>query len=642
VSLMRQLGSLLLFTLLLTLLGGAGVNLLSAHDWAQIRLQLVNDESAARLALALSRQPADHASIESLLAAEFTSGAYQQLRFDPADGGAPFVRERAQGAREAPGWFERWAALAPVAGRAQVFDGVRALGTIEVTSSVAPAHDDLWGASVRTAAALGATGLAAGLIAALVLLRVRRALGSAVGQAQALLEGRFITRPEPPQPELRSLTGAMNAMVGRLKAAFDVQAAQLERLHHRARCDGLTGLSNRSHFLAQLEALLGREDGAEQCGLVLLRLRDLDGVNRAHGRAATDRILCTIAQTLRPYGERVPGCMLGRLNGADFALCLPAGGVALESAQALAAALRAVLPGLGQGIVVALGAVELNRETPLADALAAADEALARAEARGPYEVELGGERGDDRRGAGETAWRQDIGDALTHGRVKLVDFPVIDSAGELVHLECLLRLQLQLGGAFEVAAHWLPLAVRARLTSHVDACAVALALAAIARDGKPRCVNLAPASLAEGGFAPRLRGLLFAAPRAARKLSFEVAEAAAVERFASVQELSRQMRPCGVRLGLEHAGARLGQIERLFDAGLEFVKLDAAVTRGVGRDLQRMKFVQCSVELLHSLSLQVYAEGVCDDADARALWACGVDAVTGPWATERMSAVGG
>ena len=640
-SLMRQLGGLLLCTLLLALFGGAAVHLQSTRDSAQARLQLVNSESAARLALALSRLRAEHAPIEPRLASEFASGAYQRIRFEPADGGAPLVREGEPAAREAPGWFVHWVALEPVAGRAPVFDGARSLGMLEVTSSVALAHDELWRANSRAAAALGAIGLLAGLIAVLELLRVRRALAATVRQAQALSEGRFVIRPEPPQSELRSLTSGMNAMVGRLKATFDVQAAQLERVRRRAQCDMLTGLSNRGHFLAQLEATLRREDGGEHCGLVLLRLRDLGAVNRELGRAATDRILGAIAQTLRPYGERVPGCMLGRLNGADFALCLPVGGVAHESAQAVAAALRAVLPGLGQGIAVALGAVELKRETPLAEALAAADEVLARAEARGAYEVELGGTRAGDRRGGGEDAWRQDIDDALTHGRVRLVDFPVIDSAGQLVHLESPLRLQLQLGGAFEVAARWLPLAVRVRKTSDVDACAVALALDAIARDGQPRCVNLAPASLAENGFAPRLRALLFAAPRVARKLSLEVAEVAAVERFALLQELSRQLRPCGVRLGLEHAGARLGQIERLFDAGLEFVKLDAAATRGAGSDPQRMKFVHCSVELLHSLSLQVYAEGVCDEDDARALWACGVDAIAGPWATARRVAAG-
>lgn len=639
-SLTRRFGWLLLFTLLLALLGGAAINMLSAQRWAQTRLQLANSESAARLALALSRPRVDRAQVELRLATETASGAYRQLQFEPADGDAPLVRERVQAVGDAPAWFVRWVPLEPAAGRAQVFDGMRALGTIEVTGSTTLAHDELWREGLRAAAVLGAIGVVAGLIAALVLLRSRRALAATVGQAQALLAGRLVTRPEPAQPELRALTRCMNAAVARHKSTYDVQAAQLERLRQRAQCDGLTGLSNRGHFLAQLEATLQREDGAEHCGLVLLRLRDLAGVNRELGRAATDHTLCAIAQALLPYGERVPGCMLGRLSGADFALCLPVGGVAHESAQALAAALRAVLPGLGQGIAVAAGAVELRRETPLAHALAAADEALARAEARGAYEVELGGECAGDLRG--EDAWRQDITDALMHGRAKLVEFPLLDAAGELVHLEAPLRLQLEPSGRFEVAARWLPLAVRVRMTSDVDLCAVALALSESATDGRPRCVNLAPASLADSGFVPRLRALLFASPRVARKLSLEMAEVAAVERFTLLHELCRQIRPCGVLLGLEHAGARLGQIERLFDLGLEFVKLDAATTRGAGMDSKRMKVVQCSVELLHSLSLQVYAEGVCDDGDARALWACGIDAITGPWATERTSAVGG
>ncbi|MGS0759098.1 hypothetical protein ACVBEH_32575, partial [Roseateles sp. GG27B] len=52
------------------------------------------------------------------------------------------------------------------------------------------------------------------------------------------------------------------------------------------------------------------------------------------------------------YPERVRGCVAGRLNGADFALWLPAPGVAAETAHALAEALRASLPAFGSGIQV--------------------------------------------------------------------------------------------------------------------------------------------------------------------------------------------------------------------------------------------------------------------------------------------------
>ncbi len=638
-SLIRQIWLLLLFTLLLALVGSVGVNLLSAKSMLQTQLQLKNSDNAAALALAMSQQHGDRALMELLLTALFDTGGYRQIRFDAADGGVPFVRASEQAAREAPQWFVRWVAIEPAPGVAQVSDGWRALGSVEVASSVAFAHDELWRGSLRAVAAMAAVGLVAGLLSALAVRRIRRPLDAAVAQARALVEGKFVTVPEPAVVELRALTQAMNSMVARLKVTFEQQAAQVEQLRQQAHFDALTGLSNRSHFLGQLEAALQREDGAEHCGLVLLRMRDLAGVNRTLGRVATDRLLGAIAQTLHPYGERVQGCFLGRLNGADFALCLPVGGMAHETAQALAAALRAVLPGLGQGAEVAVGAVELRRETPLANALAAADQALARAEARGAYEVEQGGEPAGDRRGVGEDAWRQDIDDALTHGRAKLADYPLIDSAGALVHLECPLRLQLQLGGAYEVAARWLPLAIRCRMTADIDARAVALALDAIGRDGRPRSVNLAPASLADSAFAGRLRALLFAAPRMASKLSLEVAEAAAIERFALLQELARQLRPCGVRLGLEHAGARLAQIDRLFALGLDFVKLDPTASRGVGSDPQRMTFVRGSVELLHGLSLQVYAEGVSLADDARALWDIGIDGITGPWASAQAGA---
>jgi EAL domain-containing protein (putative c-di-GMP-specific phosphodiesterase class I) len=194
--------------------------------------------------------------------------------------------------------------------------------------------------------------------------------------------------------------------------------------------------------------------------------------------------------------------------------------------------------------------------------------------------------------------------------------------------------LQLELDGPFEVAAHWLPLAIRSQLTCEVDERAVALALEDIGRDGQARCVNLSPASLLDSGFAPRLRTLLQAAPRAASAMWLEVGESAAADHFELVREMARQVRQTGARFGLEHAGERLSRIDRLFEAGLDYVKLDASATHGVATDPSRSTFVKGLVTMLHSLSLQVIAEGVIDAADARALWALGVDGLTGPWVT--------
>lgn len=471
-------------------------------------------------------------------------------------------------------------------------------------------------------------------LGALLTLRARRAVRQAATQAQALLDGHGAELDTPHDERLRVVVTALNTMLGRWRDALGERSVELEALRRQANVDALTGLFKRGYFLARLEAALQREDGIEHCGVVLLRVRDLDALNRELGRDAIDHVLRAIAQAMSAYGERVAGCFQGRLNGADFALCLPVGGMAQETAQALAGALRAVLPAMGSQVSIALGAVELQHQTTLANALAAADQALARAESRGSYAVALGTFGPAPQRYSGEDAWRRAIGGALAAGRARLAQFPLIDAMHALVHLECPLRLQLQADGSFEVAARWLPLALRARLTIDADVRAVALALEAIAGDGVARCVNLSPASLADASLAPRLRALLFAAPRAARQLSIEVAETAAIERFAPLQQLGRQLRPCGVRLGLEHAGSGLGRIDRLFELGLDFVKLDASATRGVAAEPQRADFVRASIELLHRMSLPVYAEGVVDADDAQALWHCGVDGITGPWAS--------
>ncbi|MFG5411403.1 EAL domain-containing protein [Piscinibacter sakaiensis] len=191
------------------------------------------------------------------------------------------------------------------------------------------------------------------------------------------------------------------------------------------------------------------------------------------------------------------------------------------------------------------------------------------------------------------------------------------------MHLECPLRLQLEANGGFETAARWLPLALRSRLTAAID---------------ELLCVNLSPASLLDSGFAARLRGLLQQRPGEARQLWLELPEAAAVEHFDLVQELSRQLRPQGARFGLEHAGERLGRIERLFEAGLDYVKIDASVVHGADADEARAGFLRSLVLMLHGLSLQVIAEGVDTDAEAVAVRQAGVDGLTGPWASRQRA----
>lgn len=641
-SLMRRVWLLVLAVVLVSLLGSVAVSAGAMRHLLQAQLQLKNADNAGALALALSQQRGDAALIELLISAQFDTGHYQSIRWRKADGQLGFERRTTALASTAPAWFVALTPITVQAGIAQVSSGWNAMGSVEVLSQSAYAHDELWRSSVRGALLLAGVGVLAGLIALWALRRIRQPLDNAVAQAQAVVDGSFTTFEESSVPELQRLTRAMNTMVLRVKSMFEAQSEQLQVLRRQAHADVLTGMSSRKHFLAELDSALSRDEGPAEAGLVLVRLRDLAGLNQRLGRPVVDQVLVAMAHAVKAYPERVHGCLAGRLNGADFALWLPAPEVAAETAHALAEALRVSLPAYagasGGGIQVALGAVELPRERPLSVWFGEADAALARAESQPGFVVEALATPALEGSLQGERAWRSQISDALKERRARLVQYPVLDREGRVLHLECPLQLQLDPNGAFEPATRWLPLAVRSRLTADVDLLAVSLALDAIARDGQQRCVNVAPASLLDGGFVARVRELVFHAPQAARKLGLELAESAAINHFDLLFELGRQLRPLGVKLGLEHAGAGLSQIDRLYQAGLDYVKLDVAIVTGVSGDAARAAFVRGMLIMLRSLALKVYAEGLVDAMDVQALWDCELDGVTGPWATSQQN----
>ncbi|MES2714382.1 MAG: EAL domain-containing protein [Pseudomonadota bacterium] len=436
--------------------------------------------------------------------------------------------------------------------------------------------------------------------------------------------------------ELRPLAAAVRALLVRQQALFEVQAEQLEALRRQAHSDPLTGLANRRHFMAMLDAVLDGGEQPAEAGLLLLRLQDLQGLNQRVGHAAADRVLLAVAEALQAYPDRIARCFAGRLNGADFALLLPVAGMARETAAALTQALALPLVAIDGQARVFAGAVELNRPLDATQALALADAALARSEAahspsdRGPP-TEPG--RLDTDPPQGEQSWQRRISRALVQGRVALAAYPVRTGDGRQLHLDCPLRVQLRADGPMEPASRWLSLATRSRLCAAVDEKAVALALAAIAADGLARCVNVAAQSLASAEFVAAVSRRLEDAPAAACRLWIDLPEALALERPLLVREVSRRWRPLGVMLGLEHAGEGLARIPRLIDLGLDCVRIDSRFVNGITGEgaADARRHLQGLVRLVQAVGLQVTAEGVRTAADLDALWQLGFDAATGP-----------
>jgi len=627
VAMTRRIDLLVVGVVVLALAGSLAIHALIVRQTLQVRLQECNRDAAGALAQAMSQQRGDPAVLRALAAAHFELGRDRLLRLQAGDGRLLVELRQASPASRAPAWFTALLPIGSPTGSEVVGDGAHELGRLQLELHASGADDALWDASTRMAGLLAALALVAGGAVAWLLRRWQRPLRDAVAQAQALEQGRLVEAAEPRLPEWRALTHHMNATVRRLREVFAAQAEQVALLQRQAQQDPVTGLPLRRHFVTRLQDQLDAAAGPG-AALVLVRVMQLETLNERLGRDDTDRVLRTVGDVLQTYVERVPGALAGRLNGSDFGLCLPVHGLAAETAESIHGALAGAPALRVGGCEVAVGAADGLAGIAAGAALAEADAALAHAEAVHGLAVE--GRAGLAADPAGARAWRDQIAAALADGRARLGEFPVLAPEGGLIHLECPLRLQLEAGGEFRPAAHWLALARRSRLMPEVDLAALELALQATAADGRPRAVHISTASIGAPGFPGEVARRLRARPDAARRLALEWAEPVRPVDVRAWAEAAALWHAEGVRLGVEHAGAVPQRLPRLQDVGIDYVKVDARHLRGLGADASVHAYAQGLLALIHGLGLVALAEGVDDASDLVALWALGFDGATG------------
>lgn len=429
-------------------------------------------------------------------------------------------------------------------------------------------------------------------------------------------------------------TAAQKAKMKQLEADLRARAEELEALRREAHLDPLTGLSRRQHFMARLESALEGTAALPSCALMLLRVRDLAGVNHRVGHARANQVLKALAKVLQDAADSQSssGAACGRLNGSDFALLIPVDGTVERHANLVLEGVRRAWAPLDPEGSLAIAVTALGSPVVVTQAMSNLDEALSRAEADVSFSVAVAGTV-TDQAPLGSAEWQHRLADALALSRAVLAEYPVCEANGKLLHLDCPMRVQLDAGGPFESAWRWLAPAVRGRYCAQLDLLALQLALDAIAGDLQPRCINLSAQSLESSAFIAAVTRDLTERPAAARQLWIDLPEALAADWPAVVIEASRQWRPLGAHLALEHAGERLGRIEQLDMLGLDCIRVDGSYLRGLTgpESVKGRRHLQSIVRLVKEAGLLITAEGVSSAGDLSIVWALGFDAATGP-----------
>lgn len=631
-SLFRQLWLAVIASTVFAFAGSFLASMLTARHYLEQQLAIKNNDNAASLALSMSQLEKDPVTIELQIAAVFDSGQYASVRLIDPEGKTLIEKIRSINGSEVPDWFSRLFPIHSPPGQAQVSDGWQQFGTIQLISHSQFAYRELWAGALKLLAWFTLAGALMGLLGMQILRRIKRPLDAVVDQAQAISERRFIRIQEPRTPELKSLAGAMNVMVERLKSMFAEEATRLEQVRREATLDSLTGLANRSFFLNQLDSALGSDDMPPSGQLILLRLADLAGINRRAGRETADELLRRLGTRFNELAAEHPGAAAARLNGADFALLLPGLSDAAPTAEKLLETLRDLRSaGLIDGEQIGHVASALYQHGDgIGHLLARLDSALAGAESLGAAGYRKA-DSNEDQHAVSNADWKNLLDSAIQTQRLRLIEFPVAKSSGQLLHLECPLRLQTCADGEWLAAGSFMPMAARLAMTSELDLAAVRLALERIAAGAQAVAVNLSGESILETDFRIRLHALIASRKEFAPGLWLEVAEIGAFRHFSEFQLFCNALRPFGCRLGIEHFGRQFSEIGRLHDIGLDYIKVDGSFIRAIDTQTGNQAFLKGLCSIAHNIGLTVIAEGVQTASELATLPSLGFDGATGP-----------
>ena len=389
-------------------------------------------------------------------------------------------------------------------------------------------------------------------------------------------------------------------------------------LHHPATHDHLTGLPNRLHLAAVLEAALLKVE--RQGGRVGVLLCDVDlfkTVNDTFGHAAGDRYLVEVARRLA--GAVRDDEEIARVGGDEFLVL--AQGVDTAGLDAIA---QRLVTAVQQPLVLAQGSkvtpslsigVALSEPTRSDESVFThADQALYQAKKGGRgriqhYDAALRTELRE------RQLMEDDLPAALGDGQVYCLHQPEVDLAtGELFSFESLARWQHPSRGLIPPdrfvpvveatgLSHALFVTVLEQTLQAQGAWAAQLGFRpAVAVNvsalqlGDPDLVDLVTSVLARSGSAPE-------------GLWLEVTESASAD--PGSLEILRALHESGVRLAIDDFGTGWSSMSRLSDHPWDLVKLDRSFIAPLGQDPRAEHLVRAMVVMAHALGMRALAEGV-------------------------------
>ncbi|MDX1914998.1 MAG: EAL domain-containing protein [Methylophilus sp.] len=622
------------FLVIIAAAGGSLVfSTLDSKNYLEEELLKKNSDNANVLALSMSQMDKDPTTIELFISAQFDSGHYFRIGlFDP-NGQKITERISAHNETIAPAWFTKLFPIKTAPGIANIQSGWTQFGSIQVESDVNFAYDKLWNAVKNMCIWVISMSLLTYFVCGLLLRKILRPLDDVITQAQAIGERRFITIDEPKTPEFKSVVREMNTLSNRIKTTLDLESERLDEYRFKNHYDDVTGLMNHDYFINSIESTLHHEDFSEGA-LILIRITNLGDIDKSLGYAQTNHLLKEISIAIQTQCKNNNALISGRVSGKDLAIFSSQVTDEFALANQLKDAISAIVMPAEmvinpQYLIVVTKARKMDAVVHLFKVL---DFILELSSLNADAQIRIINANSIV---ASKTqylsSWKTMLLDALNNKRIRLEHFPVMSMSGKLIHYESPVRLQLEKDGKWLPAGEFIDWAIQLEMINTLDMLVLETAVALLAKNGKPICLNVSESAMLNPQYLDTAATLIHQLVKQPKLLSFEIPEMAAFQHLNEFRHFCYRLKALGCNLGVEHFNLRISRLGELHDIGLDYIKFDASLIRGLYRNEANKTLLRGLSMVAHTIGISTIAEGVNTPEEISALKEIGMDGMTGP-----------
>jgi diguanylate cyclase (GGDEF)-like protein len=617
-SLSKQLYLGLTLVLALVFVSTLWINVDNTRSYINSQLASHAQDTATSLGLSIKPfigNPDDSPMVEGMINAIFDNGYYQSFSLKDNTGALILERNNPMVFDSVPAWFVGLFPLTPPKASTEIYDGWVNPKILQITSHPGFGYEQLWQSAIKSSWMILALFIIAGTLVSFILKTITAPIKKAAEQANAICKGDFVQVSEIPKPiELNLFVNAMNRMSYILQNMFNELTKQTEKYQKVAFIDELTGLANRRAFNNKFEALLLNKEAANSGSIMIIRLSNLDTVNKSIGYLAGDEYINTavgiINDVLDPLNNYAKNIAY-RLAGSDFAITLQDSDK--ETSQKVAQTLIAKFNQAGNQAELTsqlnsfahIGITGFSSELKIADVLTKADNALLGA---------LSDKNGwqfatNDAIVQGNTLWKSQLEQLLASDSVTFVAQAIKNKKQELLYHELYARFNHTQDKTPIPMGQLMAVAERLNLADRFDQLVIQKALQQVKQLKSPIALNLSAASLGHQGFCSWLVNELSAYKGICKDLTFEISEQSLIQHADSVCLLSKKLKALGCRITLEHFGASTSSFTHLLAIQPENVKIDGSYSQDIQSSTENQLFVQSLVNIAHSLNINVIAE---------------------------------